>query len=223
AEEQRRAQAAPVRKDGEDTGPNEPVERPPAVVALDMVARLLDQTVVLNSGRAGGDARHTAEATVEVLHHRLAQRNRPVDEPLHQIDPPARRIHLLVPEGVRRARRQTEAAVDAVGDQLGLHIASRTRSASGLHTGSRACSTYAKRGPGRTRPAACASHRTRPGSRACNARSSSHGSAASPPSARSCASTARAEPSKSTCIRQSEMSTALGASCDWCCAGTSAS
>ncbi len=51
----------------------------------------------------------------------------------HQVDPPARRVHLLVPQRVRRARRQAEAAVDAVGDQLGLHIASTTRSASGLH------------------------------------------------------------------------------------------
>ena len=141
AEEQRRAQPPPVRKHREDAGADEPVERPPPVVALDVVARLLDQPVVLHPGRTRADAGHAAEAAVEVLDHRVGQIDRAVDEALHQIDPSARRVHLLVPERVRRAGRQAEAAVDAVGDQLGLHIASSTRSASGLHAGSRACST----------------------------------------------------------------------------------
>ena len=53
------------------------------------------------------------------------------------MDAAARRVHLLVPERVGRARRQAEPAVDAVGDQLGLHSASTTRSASGLQRCSR--------------------------------------------------------------------------------------
>src|SRR5262249_12905611 len=80
---------------------------------------------------------------------------------------------------------------DAVGDQLRLHIASTTRSASTLHRRSGASSTYATRGPGRTSGArSLPSQRLRPPSSACSARTSAHGSASSPPSARACRSTA---------------------------------
>ena len=37
---------------------------------------------------------------------------------LHEVDAPARGVHLLAPERVRRARRQAEAAVHAVVEQL---------------------------------------------------------------------------------------------------------
>ena len=40
------------------------------------------------------------------------------------------RVHLLVPEHVRRARRQAEPAVDAVGGQLPDHAASTPRGSS---------------------------------------------------------------------------------------------
>ena len=138
AEKQCRSQPPPVRKDGEDAGAHKPVERPSAMVLLDVVAGLLDQPVVLHTRRARRNARHAAETPIEVFDDGVAQRDRPVHEALHQVDAPARRVHLLVPEGIGGARREAEAAVDAVCDQLGLHIASRTRWASGLHTGSRA-------------------------------------------------------------------------------------
>ena len=141
AEPQRRPQPPPVREHREHARAHEPVQHPTPMVPLDVVARLLDQPVVLHARRAGRHARHAAEATVKVLDDRVAQLDRPVDEPLHQVDAPAGRVHLLVPQRIRRAGRQAEAAVDAVGDQLGLHIASTTRSASGLHAGSRSCAT----------------------------------------------------------------------------------
>ena len=56
--------------------------------------------------------RSKCSATVSV------QLDRPVERRLHQPDPAARRVHLLVPELVGRAGRQAEAAVDAVVDQL---------------------------------------------------------------------------------------------------------
>ena len=40
-----------------------------------------------------------------------------VFDALHQIDPAARRVHLLAPRVVRRTRRQTESAMHAVGQQ----------------------------------------------------------------------------------------------------------
>ena len=87
----------------------------------------------------------------------------PSTSPLHQIDPSARRVHLLVPERVRRARRQAEAAVDAVGDQLGLHIASSDALGERAPRAARAPSRRTRRaGPGRTSGAAPA----RPSARA---------------------------------------------------------
>ena len=80
--------------------------------------------------------RSKCSATVAV------QLDRPVERRLHQPDPAARRVHLLVPELVGRARRQAEAAVHAVVDQQRSRgpsrraapsgsKAARTRSASG--------------------------------------------------------------------------------------------
>ena len=47
----------------------------------------------------------------------VQRRSRP-SRRLHQVDPPARRVHLLAPQQVGRARRQAEPAVHAVVDQL---------------------------------------------------------------------------------------------------------
>jgi len=44
------------------------------MVLLDVVARLLDQPVVLDARRAGGNARHAAEAPVEVLGDGVGER-----------------------------------------------------------------------------------------------------------------------------------------------------
>ena len=131
---------------------------------LDVRARRLDQPVVLHARRdttvthaMQPRQRSKCSTTVSV------ERDRAVDERAHQVDAAARRVHLLVPQRVGRARRQAEAAVHAVGDQLGLHSASTTRSASGLHAGSRASSTYATRGPGRTSGASLAVPAAPPG------------------------------------------------------------
>ena len=48
-----------------------------------------------------------------MLHDSGAQRERSLRGLLHQLDAPARRVHLLAPEDVGRAGRQAEAAVDA--------------------------------------------------------------------------------------------------------------
>src|SRR5690242_21536846 len=58
----------------------------------------------------------------EVLDDRVGERQRPVDERAHQVDPAARRVHLLVPQRVRRAGRQAEAAVHAVGDRKSTRL-----------------------------------------------------------------------------------------------------
>ena len=149
---ERRAQPARLRDGREDHPALQPLAERAAVVLLDVRAGLLDQRPVLDARGARRHAGHAAEAAVEVLDDRVGELQRPVDEPVHQVDPPARRVHLLLPERpVGRARRQAEAAVDAVGDQLlrdlghtstpaGSNCA-RTRSASATSPGSRGSST----------------------------------------------------------------------------------
>lgn len=111
---QRRGQDAHpprVGKHREDSRPGQPVScrsrrrRP--------LPRGLDQPVVPHPRRACGHARHAAQAPVEVRHRRVGQRSA-VQHLGQQVDATARRVHLLAPQLVCRARRQTEAAVHAV-------------------------------------------------------------------------------------------------------------
>ena len=132
AQRERDPQAAAVGQHREQRAPHDAVAQRPSPALLDELARALDQAVVLHTRRAGGDARHAAQAAVEVLGDLVGQQDRAVLERAHQVDAPARRVHLLVPQHVGRAARQAEPAVHAVGDQLRVHIASTIRSASGL-------------------------------------------------------------------------------------------
>ena len=77
----------------------------------------LDERRVLHAGRTRRDARHAAQAGVEVAHERRRHRRAPFEAGFHQIDAPARRIHLLAPQHVGRAGRQAEAAVHARVDE----------------------------------------------------------------------------------------------------------
>ena len=101
----------------EDQRPEGPVAARARVAALDLLAGGLDQLAVLDPRRAGGDTGHAAEALVEVADH-LVVHGLALAADLHQVDPAARRVHLLAPEHVGRAGGQAEAAVDAVVDQL---------------------------------------------------------------------------------------------------------
>src|SRR5581483_4110154 len=115
-----RPQPAGVREELEDHPPVQPVPEPPRIVLLDVRARLLDQDVVADTGRAGGDARHASQAAIEVRRHRPGHLQLSGAQPAHQIDAPAGRVHLLAPVLVRRAGRQAEPAMHAVVDQLPL-------------------------------------------------------------------------------------------------------
>ena len=154
-EGERSAHPARVRQDAEDDRANEPVGRLALVALLDQLPGLLDQPVVLHARRARGDAGHAAEAAVEVLDDGVRELERAFGQALHQPDPSARGVHLLLPERpVGRARRQAEAAVHAVVDQRridghGLDHPStpagsncaRIRSTSAISAGSRGSAT----------------------------------------------------------------------------------
>ena len=73
-----------------------------------------------------------------MLGHGPVQLDRPVDRRLHQPDPAARRVHLLVEDDVRRAARQAEAAVHAVAEQLAVHGARRAAGGRQISTRSKA-------------------------------------------------------------------------------------
>ena len=77
----------------------------------------LDELVVLHAGRAGGHARHAAQAAVEVLGRRRGQPGA-VQDLAHQVDPAARGVHLLGPQLVGGTGRQAEPAVHAVVGHL---------------------------------------------------------------------------------------------------------
>ncbi len=110
-----------IRQRREHHAPLQAVAARPPVLGLDVVARRLDQLVVADSRGAARHARQAAEAAVEVLDDGGVERDGAVELRLDQLDPAARRVHLLAPQQVGRARRQAEAAVDAVGRVLAQH------------------------------------------------------------------------------------------------------
>src|SRR3954454_14457253 len=113
-----RPEPALVREEGEDRRPQRVVGGRAVVPTLDLRPGRLDQPVVLHAGGARGHACHAAEAGVEVLHHRVGH-GLALEPGLHQVDAAARGVHLLAPQGVRRAGGQAEPAVHAVADQFG--------------------------------------------------------------------------------------------------------
>ena len=84
---------------------------------LDLRTDLLDEAVVLHSGRARIDARHAAETRIPVAHHLGVHADLATRREIHEQDATTRRIHLLAPEQVGRARGEAESAMDAVRDQ----------------------------------------------------------------------------------------------------------
>ena len=87
------------------------------MLLLDNVTRFFDEAVVLHARGAGGDACEAPEAAVEMSDHRRAQGQRPVELRLHQLDPPAWRVHLLLVQHVGGTAREAEAAMDAVAGE----------------------------------------------------------------------------------------------------------
>ena len=103
----------------EEQAAKKPFTQWAAVQALDLAPRRLDEGIVLNPGRARGEAGHAAQACVEVLHPLRSDLAFALLRRFHQVDTASRRIHLFTPEHVSGAGGQTEAAVYALADELG--------------------------------------------------------------------------------------------------------
>ena len=116
--ERRGPQPAPVGEQREDRLAEQPVGPRARHVALDLRPGGLQQAVVLHPRRARRHARHAPEAAVDVRREGAVERDLPVLGHLHEVDPPARRVHLLAPQRVGGAGRQAEPAVHAVVEQF---------------------------------------------------------------------------------------------------------
>ena len=115
---QREPQPPRIRNHREQRRAEQPVaERPRRSGARSARAWPRSSGAYSHARGARGDARHAAETGVEVADEGIGHPHAPLEAGLHQIDPPARRIHLLAPQRVGRTGRQTEAAVHALVDQ----------------------------------------------------------------------------------------------------------
>ena len=118
AGQRRRPQPGRVREQAEDQCPEGPVGGGPFPVAFDLRTDRLDELVVLDPGRTGGDAGHAPQAGVEVLDELRVHVDLTGLAELHQVDATARRVRLVALEDVRRTGGQAEPAVHAVVDGL---------------------------------------------------------------------------------------------------------
>src|SRR5258706_6174300 len=88
------------------------------MLTFDLTPGRFDERRVLHAGRTRGHARHAAEAGVEVTDEAVGHFGAPFESGLHEVNPPARRVHLFAPQHVRRAGRETETAVHALVDPV---------------------------------------------------------------------------------------------------------
>jgi hypothetical protein len=87
-------------------------------LAFHLWPRRFEQRVVLHARRACGDAGHAPETGVDVLNEARARGFAAVAPQFHEVNAAARRVGLLSPQEIGGTRRQTEAAMDAVVEQI---------------------------------------------------------------------------------------------------------
>ena len=74
----------------------------------------------MDAGRAGCETGHAAKAGVEVTSKAVRDRGLALKPPLNEGNATPWSVGLSPPQDVSRAGRQTEAAVDTIGDKLGV-------------------------------------------------------------------------------------------------------
>src|SRR5262249_50406039 len=116
-EDERELEPQWIRKERENQRPERAVRPAASAAVFDLGAHLLDQGVILDAGRAGGDASHATQARVDVPNDSVVNR-RSLADLLHQVNAASRRVHFLAPGLIGGARGQAEPAVHARVDQL---------------------------------------------------------------------------------------------------------
>jgi len=86
-------------------------------VAFDLWAGSFQQFVVMDARRTGCDTSHAAKAGIEVAGKVVRDRRLTLKAPLDESDAATRRVGFSAPQDVGRAGRQTEAAVNTIGDE----------------------------------------------------------------------------------------------------------
>ena len=86
---------------------------------LDVVAGAFEQRAVLHAAGTDGFAGAAAEAQIEVMHGRIAERQASILHGAHEVDAAAGRIVFVAGFEIGRAGRQAQPAVDA-RQRLGL-------------------------------------------------------------------------------------------------------
>src|SRR3989441_8381907 len=116
-EPERRAHAVRLREHRIDDSVQ---EAPPRgrTVASELGARRLEERAEADARGTRGLARPAAETEVDVTGEGLGQRDASLGRGPHQVDPAARRVHLLAQHPVRWTLGQADAAVDALPDLL---------------------------------------------------------------------------------------------------------
>ncbi len=89
------------------------------MLTLDLRPSRFDELAVVNSRGAGGHTRHAAQAFVEMPDPFRVHGGSAFAGHLHQVNAPARGVHFLSPEHIRRAGGETKSAVHALVDNLG--------------------------------------------------------------------------------------------------------
>ena len=107
-----------MRKQEEDQAAKEPVSRRAGAMSFYLWSSCLDQTVILHTRGAGCDTSHAAETCVDVTDKLVAKLSVVFETLSHQMNPSPWGVHFIVPEYVRRAYRQAEAAVHTVGYEI---------------------------------------------------------------------------------------------------------
>src|SRR6185312_1742294 len=92
----------------------------PAVMALDMAARMIDEMPEMHARRAGRHAGEAGEAAIDMPHMRIHDGLLGMlEHVLDQIDAAARRIELVAEQHIGRAGRGAKAAMHAFADDAG--------------------------------------------------------------------------------------------------------
>src|SRR5204863_8381473 len=112
--EQRESRLSTIRENLPDgDAAQELLERRPRDPFLDMIACVFEEIAVCHATGADGFTGAAAETTVNVGDGRTAERQPAILHGAHEIDAPARRIVFVAGLEVRRARGETQAAMDA--------------------------------------------------------------------------------------------------------------
>src|SRR5262249_38812879 len=108
----------PLREHPQQEAAKEATPEGPRREALDLSARLLDQTAARDPRGARCLTRPAPEAAVHVEEEVLREADSAFGDGAHEVDAPTRGVHLLTQHAVRWTLRQADAAVHAVEDAL---------------------------------------------------------------------------------------------------------